>query len=202
MIAVIDYGVGNLFSLQSSLTAIGADSFVTADPDKIRQADKLILPGVGAFRDAAEKLRENDLDQLLQEQAQSGKLLLGICLGMQLLLDGSLEFGFTEGLGLIHGLAAPIPVPDPKVYKLPQIGWNALHFPVPHPLFRYVEEGDSVYFVHSYHGTECSRDTIAVTDYGVSVTAAIARENIWGTQFHPEKSGRIGLSILKAFAEY
>ncbi len=201
MIAIIDYGLGNLFSLRSSLRAVGAESVVTDDAALIRRADRLILPGVGAFRDAAAKLREKGLDELIREEAASGKLLLGICLGMQLLFDESLEFGRYPGLGLIHGTAAPIPVPDKKTYKLPQIGWNALHLTREHPLFAGINEGDHVYFVHSYHGTDCEADTIATTEYGTVVTAAVARENVWGTQFHPEKSGRVGLEILRAFAE-
>ena len=201
MIAIIDYGLGNLFSLQSSLNAIGAESVVTDDPETIRRADRLILPGVGAFRDAAARLKESGLDRLIWEEAQSGKLLLGICLGMQLLFDESLEFGRYPGLGLIRGTVAPIPVPDKKLYKLPQIGWNALHLTKAHPLFAGIREGDHVYFVHSYHGTDCEEDTIATTEYGTEVTAAVAKENIWGTQFHPEKSGQVGLSILRAFTE-
>ncbi len=201
MIAIVDYGLGNLFSLQSSLQAIGAESAVTGDPETIRQADQLILPGVGAFRDAAARLRESGLDRLIREEAQAGKLLLGICLGMQLLFDESLEFGRYPGLGLIRGTVAPIPVPDKKQYKLPQIGWNALHLKKAHPLWKYISEGDAVYFVHSYHGTDCGADTIATAEYGTEVTAAVAKDNIWGTQFHPEKSGQVGLSILRAFTE-
>ena len=202
MIAVIDYGLGNLFSLRSSLQAVGADSAVTDEEAVIRRADRLILPGVGAFRDAAARLKEKGLDSLIREEAASGKPLLGICLGMQLLFDESLEFGRYPGLGLIRGTVVPVPVPDKKIYKLPQIGWNALRLTREHPLFARIHDGDHVYFVHSYHGTDCEADTIAVTEYGTIVTAAVARGNVLGTQFHPEKSGSVGLEILRAFAEW
>ena len=202
MIAIIDYGVGNLFSLKSSFAAIGADTVVTGDPAIIRSAEKLVLPGVGAFGDAAALLRRNELDKLIKEEASTGKSLLGICLGMQLLFDYSLEYGRHEGLGLIPGSVRPIGDYIPQGYKIPHIGWNALHFPAGKPvspLFRHIREGDCVYFVHSFCGTECRESVIASAEYGAELTAAVAHENVYGVQFHPEKSGDVGLNILRTF---
>ena len=202
MIAIIDYGVGNLFSLKSSFAAIGAETVVTGDPAVIRGAEKLILPGVGAFGDAAALLRRDGLDGLVREEAGSGKPLLGICLGMQLLFDYGLEYGRHEGLGLIPGSVRPIADYIPAGLKIPHIGWNALHFPAGKPvspLFRYIREGECVYFVHSFCGAECAESVIATAEYGAELTAAVARENVFGVQFHPEKSGNVGLNILKAF---
>ena len=201
MIAILDYGVGNLFSLRSSLACIGAEAVVTPDEKVFRQADYLLLPGVGAFGDAAEKLRQSGLDQVLREEVEKGKPLLGICLGMQLLFDRSLEFGVHQGLGLLRGEVRPIGEVIPKELKIPQIGWNNLHFTREHPLFRYVKEGDSVYFVHSYYAADCAESLVAETEYGAPLTAAVALDNVMGCQFHPEKSGKVGLGILKAFAE-
>ncbi|MCI9214466.1 MAG: imidazole glycerol phosphate synthase subunit HisH [Oscillospiraceae bacterium] len=204
MIAIIDYSVGNLFSLKSSFAAIGADTVVTGDPAIIRSAEKLVLPGVGAFGDAAALLRRNGLDKLVKEEASGGKPLLGICLGMQLLFDYSLEYGRHEGLGLIPGSVRPIGDYIPQGYKIPHIGWNALRFPAGKPvspLFRHIREGDCVYFVHSFCGAECSESVIASAEYGADLTAAAARENVFGVQFHPEKSGDVGLNILRAFCE-
>ena len=204
MIAIIDYGVGNLFSLQSSLAAIGAETVVTGDPAVIRTAEKLILPGVGAFGDAAALLRQNDLDKLVCQEAAGGKPLLGICLGMQLLFDYGLEYGRHEGLGLIHGSIQPIADYIPAGLKIPHIGWNALRFPVRRPvspLFKHVKEGDCVYFVHSFCGTECEESVIASAEYGAMLTAAVGTGQIYGVQFHPEKSGATGLRILQAFCE-
>ncbi len=202
MIAIVDYGVGNLFSLKSSFCALGADVIVTGEKEKLKGADKILLPGVGAFADAAAKLRENGLDRLLIEQANAGKPLLGVCLGMQLLLEKSYEYGEYKGLGLIKGCVKPIAPLIGKDLKVPHIGWNALSFTPPkHPLFQACKEGDFVYFVHSYAATDCKEALIAQTEYGVPLTAAIARDNVMGTQFHPEKSGRTGLSILRAFCE-
>ncbi|MBR4866485.1 MAG: imidazole glycerol phosphate synthase subunit HisH [Clostridia bacterium] len=201
MIAILDYGVGNLFSLRSSLACIGADAIVTPDEKVLREADKLLLPGVGAFGDAAEKLRQSGLDQVLREEVEKGKPLLGICLGMQLLFDRSLEFGVHQGLGLLRGEVRPIGEVIPRGLKIPQIGWNNLHFTREHPLFRYVKEGDSVYFVHSYYAADCAESLVAETEYGAPLTAAVALDNVMGCQFHPEKSGKVGLGILKAFAE-
>lgn len=204
MIAIIDYGVGNLFSLQSSLGAIGAQAQVTGDPEVIHAADRLILPGVGAFADAAALLRRDGLDRVVVEEAASGKPLLGICLGMQLLFDESLEYGRHRGLGLIPGTVEPIRQVIPAGYKVPHIGWNALHFPKDRPvspLFRRIREGDCVYFVHSYYGANCGDSVIATAEYGPELTAAVGRGNVLGVQFHPEKSGAVGLAILRAFCE-
>ena len=202
MIAVVDYGVGNLYSLNCSLRHIGAESVVTRDEAVLRAADKIILPGVGAFGDAAEKLRRTGLGEIVKEQASQGKPVLGICLGMQLLLEKSYEYGEHEGLGLIPGVIRPIADVIPADYKIPHIGWNALHFgQEKHPLFRYIEEGDHVYFVHSYYGAQCKESVIATAEYGAELTAAVGRGNVLGCQFHPEKSGAVGLSILRAFCE-
>ena len=202
MIAVVDYGVGNLFSLRSSLETIGADVTVTGDAEMLRRADKIILPGVGAFEDAAAQLRESGLDTVLREEAAAGKPIMGICLGMQMLFDKSLEYGEHEGLGLIHGTVSPIADVIPKDLKIPHIGWNALHFDQQkHPLFRYLNEGDCVYFVHSYYAADCEPSIIATAEYGAELTAAVASGNVCGCQFHPEKSGDVGLNILRAFCE-
>ena len=204
MIAIIDYGVGNLFSLKSSFHSLGAEILVTGEAETIRKADKLILPGVGAFGDAAELLRRDGLDQVVLSEAASGKPLLGICLGMQLLLDKSLEYGDHRGLGLIPGTVAPIRDVIPADYKVPHIGWNALHFPKDKPvspLFRYIKERDCVYFVHSFYGADCGENVIATAEYGPELTAAVAQDNIFGVQFHPEKSGQVGLNILRAFCD-
>ena len=201
MIAIIDYGVGNLFSLESSFAAIGAEVTVTADPAILRQADKLLLPGVGAFEDAAKKLRQSGLDAVVKELAAKGKPLLGICLGMQLLFDESYEYGCHKGLGLIPGGVKPIADVIPKDLKIPHIGWNALHFQKDCPIFREIKEGDCVYFVHSFYAAGCEDFTVATAEYGAMLTAAVAKGNVYGCQFHPEKSGTVGLSILKAFCE-
>lgn len=202
MIAIVDYGVGNLFSLKSSLSAIGADVTVTGDAGSISCADKIILPGVGAFGDAAEKLRVTGLADVLKTAAAKGVPILGICLGMQLLLEKSFEYGEHEGLGLIHGEIRPISEAIPSELKIPQIGWNSLNFTGERsPIFKYINDGDFVYFVHSFHGTNCDANTIAVTEYGAELTAAVACDNVFGCQFHPEKSGEVGLNILRAFCE-
>ena len=202
MIAIVDYGVGNLFSLKSSLHAIGAESVVTADPAVLRDSDRILLPGVGAFGDAAEKLRASGLAAIVTEQAQSGKPLLGICLGMQMLFDRSFEYGEHAGLGLIPGEIRPIEDVIPNGYKIPHIGWNALDFGGKgNPLFRYIHDGDFVYFVHSYYAAKCDEHVIATADYGAPLTAAVAQDNVFGCQFHPEKSGAVGLNILRAFCE-
>lgn len=201
MIAIVDYGVGNLFSLRSSFAALGAEITVTADPGVIRSAERIVLPGVGAFGDAAGKLQATGLDQVLLEQAAAGKPLLGICLGMQLLFTESLEYGCYKGLDLISGTVAPIADVIPAGLKIPHMGWNALQFVGEHPLFRYIRQGDHVYFVHSFYASRCEADTIAVTEYGAPLTAAVARDNVMGCQFHPEKSGQVGLNILRAFLD-
>ena len=200
MIVIVDYGVGNLFSLKSSFAAIGHEATVSADRDLIRRADKLILPGVGAFRDAVKKLRDSGLFPVVQEEAGRGKPLLGICLGMQMLFERSYEDGVYEGLSLLSGEVRPIADVIPPDHKIPQIGWNSLRFTRRDPLFNRIREGDCVYFVHSYSAMG-SPDVIAVTDYGADLAAAAARGNVYGCQFHPEKSGTVGLNILKAFAE-
>ena len=202
MIAIVDYGVGNLFSLNSSLAAIGADSVVTSDAEVLKKADRIILPGVGAFGDAAAKLRATGLVNLLISEAKSGKPFLGICLGMQLLFDVGYEYGEHKGLGLIPGEIRPIEDVIPAGLKIPHIGWNALHFKKTiSPLFRYIKEGDCVYFVHSFYGAKCDESVIATAEYGAELTAAVGSGNVFGCQFHPEKSGNVGLNILKAFCE-
>ena len=201
MIAIVDYGVGNLFSLECSLSAIGAQSVITADPEILAKADQIILPGVGAFGDAVQKLRATGLDQHIIALAKAGKPLLGICLGMQLLFEKGYEFGEYDGLGLISGCVRPLAEVIPAGYKIPHIGWNALHFTKENPLFSYIKEGDFVYFVHSFCATDCADAVAATTEYGADVTAAVACGNVFGCQFHPEKSGAAGLKILKAFSE-
>ncbi len=201
MIAIVDYGVGNLFSLRSSFAAIGVEAKVTADPDELRAADKIILPGVGAFGDAADKLFGSGLADVLIEEAGKGKPIMGICLGMQLLLEKSYEYGEHRGLGLIPGAVRPIADVIPADYKIPHIGWNALQYPGDaHPLFRYIKEGDHVYFVHSFYAADCDH-VIATAEYGGDLTAAVAKGNVCGCQFHPEKSGDVGLRILRGFCE-
>ena len=201
MIAIIDYGVGNLFSLRSSLNKIGADTVVTAAPDVIAKADKLILPGVGAFADAAKKLRDSGLDKVIKAEAAAGKPIMGICLGMQMLFEKSFEYGEHEGLGLLKGTVVPMEGSIPANLKIPHIGWNALHFQKESPLFRYIKEGDCVYFVHSFYASSCEDSLIATAEYGKELTAAVAKDNVMGCQFHPEKSGDVGLNILRAFCE-
>ena len=202
MIAIIDYGVGNLFSLKCSFESIGADICVTSDPCVIAKADRIILPGVGAFEDAARKLRESGLDKVIKNECANGKPLLGICLGMQLLFERSFEYGEHEGLGLIKGSIRPISDVIDADLKIPHIGWNALHFgKSKDELFKYLNEGDFVYFVHSYYGADCEDSVIATTEYSAELTAAVRNKNVCGVQFHPEKSEKVGLSILKAFCE-
>ena len=201
MIAIIDYGVGNLFSLKSSLKEIGAEAVVTSDEKVIAEADRIILPGVGAFEDAARKLRESGMAEVVKKEAAAGKPMMGICLGMQLMFDVGYEYGEHEGLGLIRGSVRPIADVIPEGYKIPHIGWNLLKFKKESPLFKYIKEDDYVYFVHSYYAAECDESVIAVTEYGAELTAAVANGNVYGCQFHPEKSGEVGMKILKAFME-
>ncbi len=199
MIAVVDYGVGNLFSLVCSLRFIGADAEVTADADRLRSADGIILPGVGAFADAREKLRASGTEPVLREEVAKGKPFLGICLGMQMLFDRSYEYGEHEGLGFIPGEVVPFSLP--RGMKVPHMGWNSLQILRECPLLKYVSNGEYVYYVHSYYATGCGEYTAAVSEYGVPVTGVVARGNVYGTQFHPEKSGDTGLNILRAFNE-
>ena len=206
MIAIVDYGVGNLFSLCCSLSYIGYEAVITGDEALIERSDKILLPGVGAFADAAETLRASGLGDVVKHAAEHGKPLLGVCLGMQLLFDKSFEFGEHSGLGLLRGSVASMVPSVPPEFKVPHIGWNVLTFVnngnnEASPLFRYISEGDYVYFVHSFHAVECEESLIATTEYGADLTAAVARDNVYGVQFHPEKSGNVGLNILKAFAE-
>ena len=201
MIAIVDYGMGNLFSLISSFNKIGADIVVTADPQVISRADGIILPGVGAFEDAAKKLRDSGLDKVIKAEAQKGKKLMGICLGMQMLFQQSYEYGCHEGLGLLKGNIVPMKESIPTELKIPHIGWNALHFTKESNLFKYINNNDCVYFVHSYYATDCDDSVIATAEYGKELTAAVQRDNVMGCQFHPEKSGEVGLNILRAFCE-
>ncbi len=203
MIAIIDYGVGNLFSLKSSFARVGAETVVTSDPAVISAADKIILPGVGAFGDAIEKLRESGLDKVVTREAQRGKKIMGICLGMQLLFEKSYEYGEHSGLSLLSGSVVPMQGKIPEELMIPHIGWNALIMKnESHPLFKYIKNGDCVYFVHSYFAEGCDDSLLATAEYGRELTAAVARGNIAGMQFHPEKSGDVGTNILKAFCEW
>ena len=204
MIAIIDYGVGNLYSLKSSFDFLGIPTVVTRNEQEILNCEKIILPGVGAFCDAAESLKKCGMDRVVKEEAARGKPIMGICLGMQMLFDKSFEYGEYEGLGLISGNVRPIADVIPENFKIPHIGWNALHFPKTReksPIFKYVNEGDCVYFVHSFYAADCEKDVIATSEYGAELTAAVGKGNIYGCQFHPEKSGEVGLKILKAFSE-
>ena len=201
MIAIVDYGVGNLFSLKSSFAMIGADAVVSTDPEVIAGADKIVLPGVGAFGDAADKLRSGGMAGCVTECAKRGTPLLGICLGMQLLFETSYEFGVHQGLGLLRGKVVDMRKVIPAELKVPQIGWNALHFHRQHPLFANTREGNFVYFVHSFYASDCDDSLIATCEYGAELTAAVAKDNVMGCQFHPEKSGEVGLDILRAFCD-
>ena len=199
MTVIVDYGVGNLFSLKSSFNAIGENVVVSSDAETVRRADRIVLPGVGAFSDAAYKLKNSGLESVIKAAVKDGTPLLGICLGMQLLFDKSFEFGEYDGLGLIKGEV--VPIPKKAGLKIPHIGWNAINLTRPHPLFKYLKSGDFVYFVHSYYAANCDKSVIATTEYGSVLTAAVADKNVLGCQFHPEKSGEVGLKILKAFCE-
>lgn len=201
MTAIIDYGVGNLFSLASSFEKIGEKAIVTADCNMLAVADRIILPGVGAFSDAAEKLKNSGMLKALLCEIKNGKPVMGICLGMQLLFDKSYEYGEFEGLGIISGKVVPI-TEKVKDLKVPHMGWNALEFKNgTHPLFKYIKNGDYVYFVHSYYAECDEKSLIATSEYGIDITAAVANKNVMGCQFHPEKSGDVGLNILRAFCE-
>jgi len=202
MIVIADYGVGNLFSLVSSFGMIGEDIKVATDINEIKKASKIILPGVGAFKDARQKLKETGIDEVIINKAREGVPLLGICLGMQMLFDKSFEYGEHEGLSLISGNVVPMEGVIPKELKIPHIGWNALRLTKQSPLFEHINEGDCVYFVHSFFADNCEENVIATAEYGKHLTAAVAKDNIFGCQFHPEKSGKVGLNILKAFCEF
>ena len=201
MIAIIDYGVGNLFSLYSSFKRVGAETIVTSNKSEIENAEKIILPGVGAYEDAAKKLRKSGLDEVIKKEVAKGKPLMGICLGMQLLFEKSYEYGEHDGLGLLKGHIVPMKGYLDESLKIPHIGWNELHMQKPHFLFKYCKEKDFVYFVHSYFANDCEDSLIATTEYGKELTAAVAKDNVMGCQFHPEKSGDVGLGILRAFCE-
>ena len=201
MIAIIDYGVGNLFSLQSSFAAIGQQAVVTGDAAKIADAERVILPGVGAFADAYEKLCRNGMDEAVRRAVASGKPVMGICLGMQLLFERSFEYGKYPGLGLLKGEVVGMEGRIGPGLPIPHIGWNALKICRSGGVLKYVNEGDCVYFVHSFYADKCSDSVTATTDYGIDLTASVQRDNLYGCQFHPEKSGRVGLSILRAFCE-
>ena len=201
MVVIVDYGVGNLFSLKSSFSAIGVEAITSGDADTIRKADKIILPGVGAFGDASKKLFESGLADVIIEQVKLGKPLLGICLGMQLLFERSFEYGEHKGLGLIKGEIRPIKDVIPQDYKIPHIGWNALKFHKESPLLKYIKDGDCVYFVHSFYGADCEESVIASAEYGAYLTASVQNGKVFGCQFHPEKSGNVGLNILRAFCQ-
>ena len=202
MIAIVDYGVGNLFSLSSSLKALGLETEITRDADKLRAADRIILPGVGAFGDARAKLDATGLVPVIQAEA-ARKPLLGICLGMQLLFDRGFEYGEHPGLGLVPGQVVDLHgALEDKTLKVPHMGWNSLQIVKDDPLFRYVRDGEYVYYVHSFYAADCLPSTLATSRYGnVDVTGVVRNGNVWGTQFHPEKSGDTGLRLLRAFAE-
>ena len=199
MTVIIDYGVGNLFSLVSSLKKIGEEAIVSSDKDIISQADRIILPGVGAFGDAIAKLNGSGLSDIIMEEVSKGKPLLGICLGMQLLFEKSFEYGENKGLGLIKGEIRALSEVIPDNLKIPHMGWNGLHFKKKSPIFEGLAEGDEVYFVHSFAGFYCEENLIATAEYGIEVTAAVNNKNIYGVQFHPEKSEEKGIKILKNF---
>lgn len=201
MTAIIDYGVGNLFSLKCSLSSIGEETVVTDDEETLEKADRLVLPGVGAFRDAREALVRSGMEEKILSLVKKGKPIMGICLGMQLLFERDYEDGVYEGLKLIPGSVRAIGEVIPKGLKIPHIGWNRLMYKKESRLFKYIHEGDYVYFVHSYHGVGCDEYTTAVTEYGSLLTASVEKDNVFGCQFHPEKSGETGLSILRAFVE-
>ncbi len=204
MIAIMDYGVGNIFSLYSSLKYIGADACLTKNPDDLKKADKLILPGVGAFADAALKLETSGLKDALINEVKNGKPLLGICLGMQLLFETSYEYGVHKGLGLIKGDIMPIADDISNKLKIPHIGWNKLEFTqkgYKSEIFKNINSGDFVYFVHSYYAKNCAESVTATCEYGARLTASVQNNNVYGTQFHPEKSGKTGLKILEAFSQ-
>ncbi|MEN6567563.1 MAG: imidazole glycerol phosphate synthase subunit HisH [Veillonellales bacterium] len=197
MIAIIDYGMGNLYSVEKALTKLGASVIVTSRPEEITQAGKVVLPGVGAFGDCMKNLTQYGLVEVIHTVIEQGKPFLGICLGLQMLFEGSEEDPGVPGLGIFPGMVRKITAPQ---LKIPHMGWNSLTFPNPSPLFENLEEQSYVYFVHSYHAVPENASLItAVTDYGGSVTAAVGRDNVQAVQFHPEKSSSVGMKILENF---
>ncbi|MBE6762018.1 MAG: imidazole glycerol phosphate synthase subunit HisH [Ruminococcaceae bacterium] len=202
MIAIVDYGCGNLYSLQCSLNFLNLESKITSDPEDIKSADKIILPGVGAFGDAVELLKKSGLDEVVKAEAAKGKYILGICLGMQLLFEKSFEYGEHNGLGLIKGEVCPLSDDIKSDLKIPHMGWNSLNIKdLSDPIFKYTKQGDYVYYVHSFYAKNCDEALLASSDYEVTVPGLVKNKNVYGAQFHPEKSGDVGLNLLKAFAE-
>lgn len=200
MIAIIDYGVGNLFSLSGSLAHIGAKTIITDKPEEIDAAERVILPGVGAFGDAMDKLNAHGLVPVLDRQVERGKPFLGICLGMQLLFEKSYEYGEHRGLGYLKGSVCPLTPDIPEGMKVPHMGWNSLRFIRPDDaLLKNTREGDYVYYVHSFYAKDCESSLVAGSDYGAFVPGVVHSANVYGTQFHPEKSGVVGLGLLRAF---
>lgn len=202
MIAVIDYGVGNLFSLKSSLNKIGLDNIFTSNVDDIKSSDAIILPGVGAFGEAINILNKTGLDEVIKNEAKSGKKILGICLGMQILFEKSYEYGEHRGLGLIEGeIVSMKDSINDKTLKIPHMGWNSLVFSKADKILKYINEGEYVYYVHSYFASKCDKSVLAYSEYETKIPGIVKNDNIYGIQFHPEKSGIVGLNILKAFGE-
>jgi len=202
MIAIVDYGCGNLYSLQCSLNFLKLESQITSDPEVIKNADKIILPGVGAFGDAIKLLNNSGLAEVVKKEATKGKYILGICLGMQLLFEKSYEYGEHKGLGLIKGEVCPLSGYIKSNLKIPHMGWNSLNIKdLSDPIFKYVKQGDFVYYVHSFYAKNCEKSLLATSDYEVTVPGLVKNKNVYGAQFHPEKSGDVGLNLLKAFAE-
>ena len=197
MIAVVDYGVGNLFSLSASLDYVGLDTKITSVEEEIRKADKIILPGVGAFKPAMDRLLQSGLKEVIDEEVKNGKPLLGICLGMQLLFERSHEYGIHEGLGYIKGEVIGMEGRVRPETKVPQMGWNRLNIKKDNPILKYIKDGEYVYFVHSYFASGCDSAIVASVDYDVTVPAIVNCNNVYGTQFHPEKSSMTGLGLLK-----
>jgi imidazole glycerol-phosphate synthase subunit HisH len=203
MIGIVDYGMGNLFSVSKALERLETPYFISEDPVELQQADALLLPGVGSFRDAMERLNQLGLAEMIVDYTGSGKPLLGICLGMQLLFEESMENGVTKGLGLLPGKVERFPgvTAEGEAYKVPHMGWNRLRFENSSPLTESISEGH-VYFVHSYYvKTDDSDVLVAVSDYDVEVPAVVGRGNIYGMQFHPEKSSMTGMDLLRNFTK-
>ena len=202
MVAIIDYDAGNIKSVQKAIEYLGEEVIITREPEVILNASRVILPGVGAFGDAMEKLHKYNLVDVIREVVKREIPFLGICLGLQLLFEKSYEYGEYDGLGFLKGKVVPIKDYVDASLKIPHIGWNALKFKgEKSPIFKYLKDGDFVYFVHSYYGANCDESVIADTEYGAYLTAAVARGNVFGCQFHPEKSGTVGLEILRAFTQ-